>query len=95
MRQPRGSILAGHGGYMGIFAQIIGTLGMFAGAVIAAYGIMVGTSGLLLVPYGIGVFVSGMLIVCLGLIVEHVHGMRKAQERTLELLEGRIRQERV
>lgn len=76
---------------MGIFAQIIGTLGMFAGVVVAAFGFtMVGTGGFLLLPYGIGLFVSGMLIVCLGLIVEHVHGMRKAQERTLELLEGRI-----
>ncbi len=81
---------------MGIFAQIIGTLGMFAGVVVAGFGFtMVGTGGFLLLPYGIGLFVSGMLIVCLGLIVEHVHGMRKAQERTLELLEGRIRTEPV
>lgn len=79
---------------MGIFAQIVGTLGMFAGVVAAAYGFtLVGTAGFLFMPYGIGLFVSGMLIVCLGLIVEHVHGMRKAQERTLELLEGRIRKE--
>lgn len=59
--------------------------------VAAAYGLMAATSDLLLVPYGIGVFVFGMMIVCLGLIVEHVLGMRKAQEGTLELLEGRYR----
>lgn len=74
---------------MGIFAQIIGTLGMFAGVVVAALGFtLTGTSGFLLLPYGVGLFVSGMLIVCLGLIVEHVHGMRKAQERTLEIFQS-------
>ncbi|QGA56867.1 hypothetical protein [Brucella sp. 2280] len=79
---------------MGLFAQIIETLGMFAGVVAAVLGFtLTGSSGFLLLPYGVGLFVSGMLIVCLGLIVEHVHGMRKAQERTLELLEGRIRKE--
>ncbi|MBV2144400.1 hypothetical protein KUG47_12940 [Falsochrobactrum sp. TDYN1] len=74
---------------MGIFAQIIGTLGMFAGVVAAAFGFtMVGTGGFLLLPYGIGLFVSGMLIVCLGLIVEHVHGLRKAAERQIEIFEA-------
>ncbi|MCO7728783.1 hypothetical protein NJB93_19575 [Brucella intermedia] len=73
---------------MAIFAQIIGTLGMFAGVVAAALGFtLTGSSGFLLLPYGVGLFISGMLIVCLGLLVEHVHGMRKAQERTLELLQ--------
>ncbi|WP_146200185.1 hypothetical protein [Ochrobactrum soli] len=74
---------------MGIFAQIIGTLGMFAGVVAAALGFtLTGSSGFLLLPYGVGLFISGMLIVCLGLIVEHVHGMRKAQERTLEIFQS-------
>ncbi|SPL63438.1 hypothetical protein OHAE_3370 [Ochrobactrum soli] len=62
---------------------------MFAGVVAAALGFtLTGSSGFLLLPYGVGLFISGMLIVCLGLIVEHVHGMRKAQERTLEIFQS-------
>ncbi|MEN5278245.1 hypothetical protein ABE527_15010 [Brucella sp. TWI432] len=47
---------------MGIFAQIIGTLGMFAGVVVAAFGFtLVGTGGFLLLPYGIGLFVANAM----------------------------------
>lgn len=74
---------------MGLFAQIIGTLGMFAGVIAAAFGFtLVGSAGFFLLPYGIGLFVAGMLIVCLGLIVEHIYGLRKAQEKQLELLQS-------
>lgn len=76
---------------MGIAVQIIGTLAMFAGFVVGVFGFtQVGLGGFLFLPYGIGIFITGMTFVCLGLLVEHVHGLRKAQERTNAILLERL-----
>ncbi len=75
------------GGHMGIFAQILGTLTMFAGVMIGGVGFMITHGGgLVTLPYGAAIFISGVLMVCLGLIVDHLRWIRITQEKQLELL---------
>lgn len=77
---------------MGVFIRIVGILGMIPGVTIAAFGFAsIGTDRFVLLSCGISLCLSGIMMICLGIIIEHVYGMRKAHERILELLEERYK----
>lgn len=75
---------------MGLFLKIIGILAMIPGLTIAVFGIATtGTDRLVLLSCGISLCLSGMVIICLGLVIEHLHDMKKTHKRLLKLLDER------
>lgn len=80
---------------MGLFIKIIGILALIPGLTIAVFGIATtGTDRLVLLSCGISLCLSGMVIICLGLIIEHIHDMREANERLVKLLDKRYSTEK-
>ncbi|MCL7998220.1 hypothetical protein M8994_08205 [Brucella sp. 21LCYQ03] len=77
---------------MGIFVRIVGILALIAGVTIAAFGAATtGTDSLVLLSCGVSLCLSGLVMICLGIIIEHVYGMRKTHERLLKLMEDRYK----